>query len=244
MASTSETGHAKNLANFQELISFVVSYGAIYNPSKTSLKLSQLIALKDNADEKIANVIAKNTDYNNKINERQIAFAGLKQLSTRLFNALQTTDASEQLIKNAKSFNRKIQGQRASAKNTMPLDLNNPIPKTISSSQQSYTQQVQHLAALVSVLNSEPTYSPNETDLQISTLITKQNDLITKNNDVATAYADISTARIERNSVLYNPESSIFDVASEVKKYIKSIYGATSPQFAQVKGLKFTKPRA
>jgi hypothetical protein len=43
MASTSETGHAKNVANFQDLISFVTSYGATYNPSKNGLKLPQLI---------------------------------------------------------------------------------------------------------------------------------------------------------------------------------------------------------
>ena len=46
MASTSETGHAKNVANFQDLIEFVTGYGATYNPSKNSLKLPQLIALK------------------------------------------------------------------------------------------------------------------------------------------------------------------------------------------------------
>ena len=243
MASTSETGHAKNLANFQDLISFVINYGANYNPSKNALQLAQLIALKDDADEKLVTVVAKNTAYNNKINERQNVFAGLKQLSTRLCNALQTTDATERIIKDAKGFNRKIQGQRATAKNTTPLDPDAPIPKTISSTQLSYTQQVQHFAGLISTLSSEPSYSPNETDLQISTLITKQSDLIAKNKDVATAYADISTARIERNAVLYNPEGSIFDVASEVKKYIKSIYGASSPQFAQVKGLRFTKPK-
>ena len=31
MASTSETGHAKNVANFQDLIEFVTGYGATYN---------------------------------------------------------------------------------------------------------------------------------------------------------------------------------------------------------------------
>lgn len=34
MASTSETGHAKNVANFSTLISFCTAYGTKYNPSK------------------------------------------------------------------------------------------------------------------------------------------------------------------------------------------------------------------
>jgi hypothetical protein len=41
MASTSETGHAKNVANLQDLISFVIGYGATYNPTKNTLKLPQ-----------------------------------------------------------------------------------------------------------------------------------------------------------------------------------------------------------
>ena len=52
MTSTSEVGHAKNVANFQDLIEFVIGYGATYNSSKNSLKLPQLIALKDNAQSK------------------------------------------------------------------------------------------------------------------------------------------------------------------------------------------------
>jgi hypothetical protein len=49
MATTSETGHAKNVANFDELISFVTAYGTTYNPSKASIKLTALQALSANA---------------------------------------------------------------------------------------------------------------------------------------------------------------------------------------------------
>ncbi|MFA6401072.1 MAG: hypothetical protein WCX31_05525 [Salinivirgaceae bacterium] len=42
MTSTSETGHAKNVTNFDELISFVTGYGTTYNPSKDSIKLAAL----------------------------------------------------------------------------------------------------------------------------------------------------------------------------------------------------------
>jgi hypothetical protein len=244
MASTSETGHAKNVANFQNLIAFVTAYGATYNPSKNALKLPQLIALKADADTKLADVVAKNTAYNNKVSERQNAFSGLKSLSTRLVNALQTTDATDKIIKDAKGFNKKMQGQRVSTTATTTTDPNTPAPNTISTSQQSYTQQIQHLAGLISVLESEPSYTPNETDLQIATLQAKQNELTTKNNEVTTSFATLSNSRIARNTTLYSTEGSIFDVASEVKKYIKSIYGATSPEFAQVKGIEFKKSKA
>ena len=118
MASTSETGHAKNVANFQDLIEFVTGYGATYNPSKASLKLTNLIALKASAEGNLTDVISKNTNYNNKVNDRITAFSGLKAFSTRLVNALQTTDATNETINDAKGFNRKMQGKKTSASQT------------------------------------------------------------------------------------------------------------------------------
>ena len=242
MASTSETGHAKNVANLQDLISFVTGYGATYNPTKNSLKLAELNALVATSQTSLADVITKNTAYNGKVNDRVIAFKDLKSLSTRLINALQTTDATTQKVDDAKAFNKKMQGVRAKAITT-PTDPNTPAPTTISTSQQSYDSQIQHLAGIISVLESETSYAPNETDLQIATLTAKQADLTAKNNAVANAYTNVSNSRISRDTTLYATTTGLFDIATEVKKYVKSIYGATSPQFAQVKGIEFTKKR-
>ena len=242
MASTSETGHAKNIANFQDLIAFVTGYGVTYNPSKNALKLAQLTTLTTTAQTKLADVVTKNTAYNNTVNDRIIAFDGLKGLSTRLVNALETTDAPTEKVKDAKGFNRKMQGKRASTpENT--TDPNAPAPTTISASQQSYDQLIQHFAGLISVLQSEITYAPNENNLKIVALTAKQSDLNIKNNAVATAYTTISNSRIARNKTLYDENTGLVDTATEVKKYIKSVFGASSPQFAQVKGIEFTKKK-
>lgn len=238
MASTSETGHAKNVANFQDLISFVTSYGATYNPSKNGLKLPQLTALYTTSQTKLAEVVAKNTSFNNAVNDRMAAFDGLKALSTRLVNALDSTDATAEKIEDAKVFNRKLQGKKASSSDA-PTDPNTPAPETISASQQSYDQQIQHFAGLISVLQSEPSYSPNELELKIATLTTKQADLTAKNNAVSIAYSAISNTRIARNKTLYDPNTGLVDTALEVKKYIKSIYGASSPEFTQVNKIQF-----
>ena len=78
MASTSETGHAKNVANLQDLISFVIGYGATYNPTKNTLKLPQLNTLATTSQTNLADVVTKNTAYNNKVNERVAAFSDFK----------------------------------------------------------------------------------------------------------------------------------------------------------------------
>lgn len=238
MASTSEVGHAKNVANFQDLIEFISSYGATYNPTKEALKLPKLITLKDKADLTLLEVVTQNTNYNNKVNDRMIAFNDVRTLSTRLFNALQASDATAETIKDAKTFNRKMQGKRASTSQE-PVDPDAPAPKTISTSQQSYDQLIQHLIGLKSVLETEPSYTPNEVDLQIANIDAKIADLTSKNTIVATAYAGVSNSRIARNKILYAENSGLVNIAFAVKKYVKSVFGASSPEYAQVSGLKF-----
>ncbi|HEX8269979.1 MAG TPA: hypothetical protein VF581_08805 [Flavobacterium sp.] len=230
MASTSETGHARNVANFEDLIAFVISYGLTYNPTKNSLKLPQLHALYAAALASLTDVTAKKTTYNFAVNQRMAAFDGLKKMSTRLIAALEATDASPYTIADAEGFNRKIQGKRAAA----PEGGN-----SISVSQRSYDSLIEHFAGLIAVLAAEPSYMPNEEDLKITTLNARKADMIAKNSAVATAFAGINNARISRNNNLYALNVGILDIAASVKDYVKSVYGASSPEFALIKGLKF-----
>lgn len=240
MASTTETGHAKNIANFQTLIEFLTGYGSSYNPSKSSLQLPALVALKDSAELALADVLSHNTIYNGKVSERQVAFSGIKIMSTRFVNAIQVSDASEGSIKEAKFHNRKLQGKRASPPKT-PVNPGETATATISASQQSYDQLIQHLSGLKTVLENEPNYQPHEPELLVDTLVSTITDLQNKNLEVARTYANLSNARIARNKLLYGDEIGICETASDVKKYIKAIFGATSPEFAQIKGLEFVK---
>lgn len=244
MPSTSETGHAKNIANFQDLLAFVTGYGVTYNPSKAALKLPALQAKADGENVKLTTVVDKTTAYNNAVNDRFLTFDNLRGLSTRLVNSLKTTDATNKTIEDAKGFNRKIQGKRASATAPAPTQPNTPAPSSISASQQSYDQLAQHLSGLVSVLQSELSYAPNEADLKTTTIAAKVTDMIKKNNLVSTAYAAISNSRIARDKGLYSDKTGLVPIALEVKDYIKSVFGATSPEYKQVSGIKFKLQKA
>jgi hypothetical protein len=239
--SVSETGHAKNVANFQNLIAFVAGYGTAYNPTKSTLKLPELNAVHENARANLSVVMAKNTAFNNTVNDRVVSFKAIKPLATRMISALEATDASSEKIKDAKGFVRKLHGRRTPADLQPLLGPEEAAPRTISTSQQSYDLQVQHFAGLVSVLASESSYSPNEADLKLVKLNARHADLQDKNNTVSLAYTGVSNARIIRDKTLYNINTGLVEVAGEVKKYVKSVFGAASPEFAQVKGIEFRK---
>jgi len=238
MPSHTETGHAKNVAYFHDLIAFCIGYGGTYNPTRPDLSVGDLQTLETSAINALADVLSKKTTFNNTVNDRMIVFADLRSLCTRLMNALQATAASNELIKDAKTYNKKIQGVRAGKLET-PTDPNAPVPVHISTSQQSYDQLIQHFAGIIEVLHSEPTYAPNETELQIPTLMTKKTELIAKNDAVSTAHTDVSNARITRDNILYHALTGLVPIAGDVKMYIKSVFGNASAQYNQVKGIPF-----
>lgn len=248
MSSTSETGNAKNVANFENLIAFCTAYGSAYNPNKANLQLTALQTQLAGCRANIASVASTAVAYNNAVNARAQAFEGLGKLATRLVNGLDATDASKETVKNARSIVIKLQGRggakltKADAGKSGPINANDPVtdtPKTISSSQQSFSNKVEHFSKMIETLSAEPAYLPNEADLQVATLNTLLTALRNTNTGVINAYTTLSNARIARDQSLYDPTNGLVQVAKEVKMYVKSIFGATSPQFSQVSGINF-----
>lgn len=245
MPSTSETGHAKNVANFEDLISFCTGYGATYNPSKEALTIAKLIDLQTQAKTSLQQTKTTKTGFDNTTNARQLAFKDLKPLATKVVNALAVSGATALAVADAKTINRKIQGAKANSSTkppTTPPDPNAPSPtdKTISTSQQSYDSLIDHFTKLIEAVSQDANYKPNETELQIASLQTKLDSLKAANTNLVNSFTSWSNARINRNTILYNPLTGLVQTALEVKKYVKSVFGATSPQFKQVSGLEFT----
>jgi hypothetical protein len=244
MPSTSETGHAKNVANFEDLISFCSAYGATYNPSKESLSVIKLKELQTQAKEILQQVKTTKTSFDNATNARQIAFKDLKPLATKIVNALSVSGATNLVVANATTVNRKIQGTKANTNAKTVGTPTNPISpepttKLISSSQQSYDSLIDHFSKIIETVSQESNYKPNETELKTITLQTKLANLKTTNTGLINGYTNWSNTRIQRNSTLYNPLSGLVQTALDVKKYVKSVFGATSPQFKQISGLEF-----
>jgi hypothetical protein len=212
MASTSETGHAKNVANFEDLISFCTGYGGSYNPTKPAISIAALTTLHSNAEASLQGVTCmQKMPLRLQPMQRQTAFDPLRKLATRIVNALDATEATDKLVKDAKTINNKIQGKRADNKPPKPAatDTEAAEDKKISVSQQSYDALIENYGKLIDLVGTEPTYAPNETELQISTLQANLGNLKATNAAVVNAYTNFSNARITRNSILYAPTSGL-----------------------------------
>ena len=240
-SSVSEVGHAKNVANFADLISYCTAYGSTYNPSKAALQLTALNTLLTSAQTELANVTTAKNTFNTVTGDRQLTFEPLNPLATKVFNYLSVTDATSETIADAKTINNKLQGKRATP--ISPENPDNGQPSTdnqVSVSRQSYDMLTENFAAFVDLVSSVPSYTPNETELTTASLTAYLGELQTANTNVINAEVAYSNARISRNNTLYTKDTGLIDIAMDVKNYVKSIFGATSPQYKQVSGIKFT----
>ena len=239
MSSTVETGHAKNVANFENLMVCVMDYGARYAPRKAALQLPQLEALLSQAQQILSDVTQKRSAYKIAVNQRQVIFTNLNYLVTRVMASLNTTDADDKLIEDAKIYQRKLRGLRATPKIKSNDELNVALPPRNSVSQQSYTQKVQHFEGLISIINREPTFDPTEPDLQIASLENFKNTLSQKSRAVMQTQSQWIDARIQRDRIFYTAPNALVTIANAVKEEVKSIFGTNSPEYNKIKKCKF-----
>jgi len=252
MALQNETGHAKNVANLLKLNQTIATFGVTYNPGNATITAAALATLYTTAN---TNLLTVNTTFNswkNATNSREMAFAPLDQLSTKLLGALQSTAAPKQTVDDMVYLVRKMRGDGkltkadAGKNNNQTQAIPNPQPvpeedNSKSTSQRSYDNRLQHLAKIILLLQSTPGYAPNEAVLQIFNLQTLLNNLTALNNAANTSYANLNAARIARNLTFYAAETGMLDRARKVKAYVKSLYGANSQQFAAVNAIKFVR---
>ena len=239
MSSTSETGHARNVANLQKLTEQVTVY-TLYNPPVDNLKVANLQTLYTTASAKLNEVEDKRNANKNAITVRQSAFENLKSTATKIINHLEILGLPSGTIDQAKSLNRVIQGGQKKA--VTALEEGKEETKTVSTSRQSYTQMAENFGILLQLLGTIPTYNPNEDDLKLANLETYKNSLVSSTQSVDQTEAELNNKLIERDQLLYADGTGLYSIAQNVKKYVKSLYGATSPEYTNVSAIKFTSP--
>lgn len=236
-----ETGHYKNVANLNLLIGYITSYGANYAPTKGTIKIENLQALYQAGQDNVEAVQTAKNNYSQKVDEREEAFKNIKTFSTRVVANLSGTNVSEQTIKDSKSINAKIQASKASKPKINPdnPETVDPTAAAHSTSRQSYDSLYENFNDMVSLLKIAPGYDTNHAEFQIDGLTAFAQKLKTTNEKINDAVVEVTNKRTQRDNLLYAPTTGLVDAALEAKKYIKGLFGATSPQFKTVNSINF-----
>ena len=241
-----EIGHFVNHNNLYKMGSFVLGYGANYQPSNSDLLHDNIIAQFDKETDAFKLINVKAAPVLTNVNIRGIALAPLDKLLTRVFNSLASTKASPDIIADVRSRINKMKGIRATPKIEMtPEDPNTPTDETIkqiSAAQTGIDHIIDNFDALIQILILETLYAPVEPELKTDGLTDVLNDIIAKNKAVIDVFPDLDNARIARDKLMYEAGGSK-ELADKVKKYVRSVFGGDSKQYHQVGGLEFTKPK-
>ena len=236
-----ETGHVKNVANLKTLVTYLESLGAEYNPSEPAIQLPALQQMHADSSNSITTLTSAMPAYSTAVDVQQEAFDGLPKLSTRVSNAYAAVagkEAAETVVSLKKAISG-TKGKSPSGEEAAKLAADGKEPETRSTSQRSYDNQQQNFEQMVQTVAANPKYKPNETDLKVASLTTYSAALKTKTEAVDTAYAPVLKARNGRDAVLYTAETGVLDRIKQIKSYLKSVYGPSSPQMKYINGLAF-----
>ena len=236
MASTSETGNAKNVANFSTSYQILEEMGTLYNPSNSNLQLANLTPIKVSLAGVITVLNNKKPVYKNAVADREIEIASLGKITTRALNFAKSLNISTTDKDNLASQAKKIRGDQK------PKVVNPDTAEgdAISTSQMSYDSRIANLDTYTSQLASHPEYMPNETEIQIASLQTYHQRLTTLSSLVNSAGNALITGRKNRNDILYYNDTNIIQLTREIKAYVKSLGTAGEPYYKALVKLKFT----
>jgi hypothetical protein len=240
MASTSEVGHAKNIANLNLLNTNITSLGTIYDPSNSKLNLTNLQSTYTNSfahQESVNNSIAP---YSVAVNEREIIFKPLNRDLTKLRKAYKATEGVTQVqLEDLMTIIRKLKGVRKTA----IKESTNPDQATInySTSQLSFDQRTNNMDLLISLLQNTTNYNPNETEYKIATYQDKKVQMLAKTQAVANTFVPLNNARNLRNNSLYLSEDNLVDTANKAKDYLFTILDSNTAQYKAISKIKFKK---
>ncbi len=245
--STNQTGHQQNVINLGVVLARIDPFRESYKPIRNELSLYSLNQLKTTGESAIAMVTLAENNYKISTSERAIAFDKLDGLITRVINALRISGASSPTIAQAEAIVRDLRGKRV---HTKPVESENPgitqsatDPDQVTLHKGSADSRIINFNKLVRLLSLVPLYKPNETDLCVPALDARLNELKSLNSSLIAADAALDAARWDRNSILYKPDSGLVDIALAVKMYVKSVFGAVSPQYKEISDIIFSKSR-
>lgn len=238
MASRIETGHSKNVTNFETLLAQCTAFGEKYNPSNEELSLEQLTVLYNEAKLRVNEVKRAKSPYDDAVGVRATAFKTYKSLSTKVVGALISSGAPSTVINDAETIKRRMSGSRAPGSKEKFNPDGSAIDRN-SVSQQSFDLKIDHFEKLVELLAIEPRYRPNENNLKVDSLKDYLGELEQKNTLVKNTYQPYSRSMNDRDRKLYDPTAGLVAKSKSVKSYLKSVFGTKAPEYIKANKIPF-----
>lgn len=239
----SETGHAKNVANFETVTIALTAVGADYDPPQPLIFLP---ALQTHLGESKSSLLLKSQTAAAKtlaVDNREAEYKDIGKYANNVGRAAAVNINDAAFNEDMKSITRLLNGKRAG---DAPVD--DPATPNVDESQAAHS--VSHLSydniesnwgKMVTLVETKNTYKVNEPEFKLETLQAKHAALQTTNNAAKAAYIADDNALEQRDEKLYDDETGILKRVELIKTYIEYRFGKQSAIYKQINALKFKK---
>lgn len=241
MASTFETGHFINLANFGTLLSYLATQ-PLYLPDAPELRLSALEQYRQEVQTATNNLITQAAVLQQDINNRQQRFAHMRKLAVRLMRYLKANSTDHEAIKDVNTHYRLLTSRPVSRKQVIQED-GTIGGKAYSRSRLSFPSMAENFQKMVERIAAMSRYAPADSSISLPALQARYRELHNSNSDVNTQYQVVHNARCNRNLLLYKKDTGLVDLVYRIKKILQYKYGMRSDQYHYANALRFTKKR-
>lgn len=241
MANNTETGHTQNVVNFGTLTTKCTNLGDLFKPGNSSLLVPSLNQTWLEGKNILKAYGLAEADLLEAINNRKVMYAPVKKLITRVMKNLKSTDVTELALEDIKSVADRIRGHRKTGDKPEPeeLKVGEELPKSISTSKQSFVNKANNVEKFAMLLERTPSYNPNEQDLTVASLQALAQSLVAANEDVSDKEDKYKSALGQRDKLLYNKEKGLIYVGGKAKFYALSILDPNSPEYKALLKIKF-----
>ena len=249
------TGHAKNVAMFKEVIIILTNMNGKWNPVNDKLKLPNLAGIHVACDTKLSVVNDAIAADKIKTAARASAYDPLNMLVRRVVAAMKSCEMDAAVIDRAKSVKDLIDGlnvnlmaakrRREAVKRELLLVTEGGVvpeaPKTHSVSQQSFDEKLSNFKKLIALLDTAGNYATNQPDLSIVALNAFADTLSVANHETNDAYDLLDIQRRERNEMLYGDTNSIDSIVALIKNELESVESKQGTNYKKAIAYRFVK---
>jgi hypothetical protein len=86
-----ETGHAKNVENWQKMIAACTGFGGDYKPSNVNLTVASMTTLLTDVETEMDGVQTSIVPWKNKVTDRENIYTGVRPRTTQILAAFKPT---------------------------------------------------------------------------------------------------------------------------------------------------------
>jgi hypothetical protein len=235
-------GHARQLENFNTLISIATELGTEFNPAKENLKLVSLKKIYTEATDVLEDWIQASNEMERATSLRRDAITKIGKFVTSIGREAKICGINGEVMEDVKLAIKQCRSSRSSEKVTqVEGEINNKVQKG-GSSYNSTIRRIESYFRLIDLLAATPEYESNNDELRIEALKESSSNLRDLQQKYMASLVKLERIRGHRDRLLFSKNASIVSTGQLVKDYLRNHFKDAKTELKTISAIRFATP--